>query len=247
MAYTIQDCVTEARGIVQDIDNTAYRVSDADAVIYANSALNTIALHRPDLFSIIGTIALTAGTTLQTAPAGALRLMEIFNVVGGRVVKECSQDDLDSYDNNWHNETAAATTNWVRHPRDPLKFFVSPPPDAPTAAVGLRGQYATPVAAALALGSAIPLSDAYKPVITEYIVWRMESRDDEFVSTPRAMLFFESWKSNLGVSAKTKATADSDVGNRDMQRQLAANTQQGGGGQAQSSQGAAMAAANNAL
>lgn len=223
MAVTLQDCITESRGILQDTDATAYRVSDADMVIYGNGALFTIALHRPDLFSTYGEITLTASETLQSAPAASLRLMEIIRVKAGRVVKECDHDDLDSYDVNWHTVTASASTkNWVRHPRDPNKFYVSPPP---TAGVILIGQWAVSPTI-IAAGAAIPIPDAYKPIIAEYIVWRAESRDDEYVSSPRAAMFLEVWKSNLGVSARTKATADSDVGNRDMQKAMAATQQQ---------------------
>lgn len=217
MAYLISDCMTSARGITNDTDATNYRVSDADYVIYANEALATIALHRPDLFSSFVEITLTASETFQSAPAGTLRLMEIIRVKNGRVVKECSHDDLDSFDVNWHSATAGVPTNWARHPRDPAKFYVSPPAANGTILIGQVAQSPAVVAS----NSALPIPDAYKPVIVEYMVWRAESRDDEAVSQPRAVLFLAAWKANLNVSARTKATADSDVGNRDIQRAVA--------------------------
>lgn len=239
MSLTMQDCMTDARSILQDTDATAYRVSDIDLLRFGNFALMEIALRRPDLFSTFGEIPLTAGETFQSLPAGALRLMEIIRVKTGRVVKECTMDDLDQFDVNWHAEANGVTRNWVRHPRDPVKFFVSPPPAAATV---LIGQYAaTPAIQAAA--AALPIPDAYAPVISDYIVWRAESRDDEYVSAPRAVMFMEAFNVSLGISAKSKATADSNVGNRDIQKALAANQQAGAGAAAPAAPQAAVAQA----
>lgn len=233
MAYLVSDCINEARGILQDRDTTTdYRYSDADMVDYANSALGAIALHRPDLFSTIGTIPVTAATTIQSAPAGSLRIMEVFRINAGRVVKECLHDDLDMYNVNWHNDAAGPTVNWIRHPRDPNKFFVYPQVDAATAIVGLFGQWAASPAIVTA-ASAIPIPDAYKPVIVEYLVWRAESRDDEYVSSPRAVLFLEAFKASLGVSARTKATADADKPTQANQQQQPIGAPNPGASQAQ--------------
>ena len=211
MAYLISDCVNEARGILNDRDNSSgsYRITDADMVDYANAGLGVIAVQRPDLFSNIGTIPLVAGY-IQSAPAGSLRFMEVFGVIGGRVSKECEQRDLDTYNINWPNDAAGPTQNWVRHPRNPNMFFVYPPPDAATIAVGLHGEWsASP--GILTMTSPLPIPDAYKPILVEWMVFRAESRDDEYVSQPRAILFMEAFKSNLGVSEKAKATADNDA------------------------------------
>lgn len=217
--------MTDARSILQDTDAANYRVSDVDLLRYGNFALMEIALRRPDLFSTFDDIPLTTAEAEQTLPAGALRLMEIFRNKNGRVVKECSQDDLDQYDVNWQIAASGIPANWMRHPRDPVRFFVSPPPQANTI---LRGQWAKTPTVITDANTALPIPDAYAPVIADYIVWRSESRDDEYVSAPRAILFLEAFNSSLGISAKTKATADSDVGNRDIQRAMAANVQQGG-------------------
>lgn len=210
MAVTLQQCMTGVRGVLQDTDPTNYRVSDADLVDYGNDAIYEIALRRPDLFSFFGDIPLTAGETYQTLPAGAIRLMDIIRVKGGRVVKECSSDDLDNYDVNWHIATAAPTQNFIRHPRDPVAFYVSPPAPAATTLVG---QWAKSPAL-IAAGDPIPIADVYKPVIEDYMIWRTEARDDEYVSAPRAVLFLEAFNASLGVSAKTKATADADAPSR---------------------------------
>lgn len=218
----MQDCMTDARSILQDTDATSYRVSELDLLRFGNFALGEIALRRPDLFSTFGEIGpLTANETLQSAPAGALRLMEIIRVKGGRVVKECAMDDLDQFNVNWHSVPGATPVNWVRHPRDPVKFYVSPPPPQGTTLIGQWAASPT----ILVAQAPLPIPDAYAPVISDYMVWRAESRDDEFVSAPRATLFLAAFNASLGISAKTKATADSDVGNRDIQKQLAAQAQ----------------------
>jgi hypothetical protein len=210
VAVTLQQCMTGARSVLQDTVGPDYRVSDADLVDYGNDALYEIALRRPDLFSFFGDIPLTAGETLQKLPAGAIRLMDIIRVKGGRVVKECSASDLDGYNVNWHSAAAAVTENFIRHPRDPVAFYVSPPAPVNTT---LTGQWAK-APTALNAGDPIPIADVYKPIIEDYMIWRAEARDDEYVSAPRAVLFLEAFNASLGVSAKTKATADSDAPSR---------------------------------
>lgn len=223
MAKTMQNAMDDARGVLQDRDATNFRWSEADLLAYGNQAVAEIALRRPDLFATFGDIPLTAGETYQVAPAGALRLMDIIRVKGGRVVKECSQDDLDQFNVNWYSDTAAPTKNWMRHPRSPVAFYVYPQAPVSTTLIGMWS--ATPVA--MAASDTFSFSDAYFPLVCHYIVWKAESRDDEAVQSARATLFLAAFNGGLGISAKTKATADSDVGNRDMQRALAANAQQG--------------------
>lgn len=48
MAKTYQDVVTEARVLLQDTDETSYRVSDANLLAIYNRALQALARVRPD-------------------------------------------------------------------------------------------------------------------------------------------------------------------------------------------------------
>jgi hypothetical protein len=223
MAKTMQNAMDDARGVLQDRDATNYRWVDADLLSYGNQAVAEIALRRPDLFATFTQIPLTNVDTYQVAPAGTLRLMDIIRVTGGRVVKECSQDDLDQYNVNWHADAAGPTKNWVRHPRSPLAFYVSPPSDGTIVLTGMLAL--TPVQ--MVATDQFTFSDAYFPIVCDYIIWKAESRDDEAVQSARATLFLAAFNGSLGVSARTKATADSDVGNKDTQTALAASAQQG--------------------
>src|SRR5882672_10071624 len=137
MAVTLGQLLTGVRGVLQDTDVTALRYADADLIDYANDALYEVALRRPDLFSFFGDIPLTAGETFQKLPSGAIRLMQIVRVKGGRAVKEADPDDFDSFNVNWHLDTADVSQNWMRHPRDPVAFYVYP--QAPGATI-LTGQ-----------------------------------------------------------------------------------------------------------
>ena len=208
MAVTLGQLRTGVRGVLQDTDADSPRYSDEDLNDYANDALYEIALRRPDLFSFFGDIPLTAGETFQKLPDGAIRLMDIVRVKGGRVVKEADQDSLDSFNVNWHSDPAGLTQNWMRHPRDPVAFYVYPQAPVATTLIGQWSKTPTPL---VEDEDQVPIADVYKPVIEDYMVWRAESRDDEFVSSPRAVLFLEAFNASLGASAKTKATADRDT------------------------------------
>ena len=57
--------IPEVRDIIKDDDSVAYRNVDGDIVLAVNRALKRIALLRPDLFTTIAPITLTAGILQQ--------------------------------------------------------------------------------------------------------------------------------------------------------------------------------------
>ncbi len=174
------------RALLNDTDSTnGYRYSDDDLVQYCNDALLTLSLLRPDLFSSIGDITCTAATTLQSAPTGAIRILDIFQVKAGRVVTEISRGALDRYNSSWHNDTAAAAQHWMRHDRDPSKFFIYPKAPADQTLVG---QWAAPPTALTSDGT-IPVPASYIPAIKDYMVFAAESVNEEFARECRAAAF----------------------------------------------------------
>ena len=206
-ALLIQAAMTDARGILNDLDaSSGYRYSDSDLVSYANFALAEMAEIRPDLFSVIGDIPCTDSTVIQSAPATSLRLMEIFQVKAGRVVKETTREEMDRFNINWFNDVAAPAKNWMRHPRDPNKFFIYP--QSPLSQV-LVGQYAKSPSPVLST-DVIPVADAYLPAVANYIVARAEARNDESIGNGRSIAFLNAFRAIMGVSVQAKVVADEE-------------------------------------
>lgn len=204
----LNDVITEVRRIIQDT-NTPYRYSDDVLLGFANQALKRIAVLRPDLFAYIGDITCTDGEVVQSAPSDSIRLIEVYRVKNGNGVIETNREALDQAYPTWMNDAAGAAVNFMRHVRNPNKFFIYP--KAPAGQV-LVGEYAqtppdydgvTPIAL---------LPDAYEPVVIDATVFIAESVDNEHVNSQRAQLFQSSFTQALGVAAQSRAITDPERG-----------------------------------
>lgn len=203
-----QDVIDEVRVLINDTRAT-YRYSDDVLLAFVNQAMRRTAVLRPDLFSTFGTVTCVSGTVLQTAPTGSFRLMEVLRIQGGNAVVESNRETMDQNVPTWPNDTAGAAQIWMRHPRDPNKFFIYP--KAPVAAQVLEVEYAvSPTDTVLAGTLALP--DVYLPVIVDCTVFLAQSLDDEYVSSGRAKLFYDAFAQALGIGNQAKVITDTESG-----------------------------------
>lgn len=208
---TPAEVIAEVRRLIQDT-KTPYRYSDPVLLGYVNQTLKRMAILRPDLFGVIADFTTVANTTIQSCPADSLRLIEIFQVKGSTAVTEVDRETLDRTTPGWRVEAAGVPINFMRHVRNPNKFFVYP---APVSGVELVGEYAqTPPNYALDATIAAP-SEAYFPVLVDGVVFLAESIDNEHVNTGRAKLFQDAFVQALGVSLQARVVTDSETGGQD--------------------------------
>ena len=205
----LSDVITEARKLLQDTSSSAslQRFSDSVLLGFANQILKRMALVRPDLFAYVGTITCDAGEVIQSAPSDSIRLMEIFRVQGGSAVRETNKATLDQTYPAWVDATAGACVNWMRHIRNPNKFFIYP--KAPADQV-LVCEYAKAPPDYDASTEVALLSDAYFTTVVDGVVFMAESIDNEHVTSGRAKLFYDSFASSLDASNKAKLFTDID-------------------------------------
>lgn len=204
---TPQTVINDVRVLINDVDTT-YRYSDDDLLRFVNESLKRIAHIRPDLFSTHATLACVASTVVQSAPSDSLRLVDVFQVVGGNALYETDRKTMDLHSPGWRIDTEAAATVWMRHPRSPNKFFIYPP--CPAAGQSLAIEYAQ-VPTDYAIGDTIAeLHDSYKTVVVDCVVFLAQSIDDEHVISGRAKLFYDSFTQSLGISAKAREVADNE-------------------------------------
>ena len=202
----LNDVVTEARRLLQDI-NSPQRYSDAVLLGFANQTLKRMAVLRPDLFAYIGEITCTAGQVLQSPPSDSIRIVEIFQVKDGAGVTEVDRKTLDQTYPGWMNDAAGAAVNWMRHVRNPNKFFIYP--KAPVGQV-LIGEYAKTPTDYAGTDTVDLLPDAYFPMVVDGTVFLAESVDNEHVNSNRAQLFQQSFTQALGVSAQARVMTDTE-------------------------------------
>jgi hypothetical protein len=204
---TPAEIIAEARILLQDTRAT-YRYSDTILLGFVNQSLRRMAVVRPDLFGVITNFTLSAGTVLQSCPADSVRLVEIFQVVGGNAVTEVSRETMDQSTPGWVSEDAGSPVNYVRHPRNPNKFFVYP---RPSAGVQLVGEYVQSPPN-YTINQSISLPDAYYSTLIDGVVFLAESIDNEHVNTGRAKLFQDSFYQGLGVAQQQRVVTDTESG-----------------------------------
>jgi hypothetical protein len=208
---TPADIITEARNLIQDT-RAPYRYSDTLMLGWVNQTLKRMSVLRPDLFSFIGDIPTTANTVLQSCPSDSLRLVEIFQIKNGDAVTEVNRDVLDQMYPNWVNEAAGTPVNFMRHVRNPNKFFLYP---RPSTGVVLVGEYAqVPPAYTIAQAIAL-LPDAYLPIAVDGVVFLAESVDNEHVNSGRAKLFQDSFAQTLATGLQVRSITDTEEGGMD--------------------------------
>ena len=208
---TPQDVITEVRRLIQD-ESAPLRYSDAVLLGYVNQTLKRMAILRPDLFSFITNIPTTANSVVQSCPSDSVRLVEIFQVVGGNAITEVSRDTLDQTTPGWVAEASGTPVNYVRHVRNPNRFFLYP---APTTGTQLTAEYVQSPPT-YTIGQTVGLlPDSYLTTVVDGTVYLAESVDNEHVNSGRAKLFFDSFTQSLGVGLQSRAITDTEEGGLD--------------------------------
>jgi hypothetical protein len=204
---TPAEVIVEVRRIVQD-ESVPYRYSDSVMLGYVNQTLKRMSIVRPDLFSDIADIPTQVGSAVQSLPANALRLLDIFQVKNGAAINEVDRETMNRNYPNWMTETAGVPVNFMRHVKNPDRYFLYPRPEA---GVVLVGEYAvSPPDYALAAEVDL-LADSYLPVVVDGTVFLAESIDDEHVQSGRAKLFYESFANQLSVNLQSRKVTDTKL------------------------------------
>lgn len=208
---TPSEVIAEVRRLIQDT-REPYRYSDVVLLGFVNQTLKRMAMLRPDLFAVIGEFVTTPSSVLQSCPADSLRLIEIFQVKDGNAITEVNRETLDRTAPMWQTEAPGYPVNFMRHVRNPNRFFVYP---RPAPGLVLIGEYAqTPRDYGLSDEVTYPI-DAYFPTVVDGVVFLAESIDNEHVNSNRAKLFQDSFVQSLGVALQSRTLTDTESGGQD--------------------------------
>ena len=201
---TPAEVIAEVRNLISDTRAT-YRYSDVVLLGFVNQTIKRIVAYRPDVFSYIGNFATTADSIIQTLPADAVRLVEVFQVINGTAVTEANRETLDQMYPAWVSETSGAPVNFMRHQRNPTRFFLYPRPAAGTQLL-LEYIQAPPD---YTLNQTITLlPNSFFPIIVDGTVFLAESIDNEHVVAERAKLFYETFIAGINASLATRVIPD---------------------------------------
>lgn len=209
----LNDIITAVRRIIQD-ETEAYRYSDVFLLDFCNQGLRRIQLLRPDLFAYIGTVACVQGEVIQSAPTDSLRIIEVYSIVGGTGCVEADREVLDQTIPSWPNTAEGAAINWMRHVRNPNKFFIYP--QAPAGQV-LQVEYSQVPPTYDGSTTVALLPDAYVPALIDVVVFLAESIDNEHVTSGRAKMYKDLFMSELGATTASLPVTDTENAGQPLQ------------------------------
>lgn len=202
MSFIAQDVLLEVRDMVQDT-LPEYRYSDSFLLRKLDLIMRSTVVLRPDLFTHVAPITCVAGA-MQSAPADSVRLMDVLRNQDDYALKEVNQEALDLLQPGWPGVSNGAAKDWMRYPRDPNRFFVSPPAQAGDTLTIVYAR-STPVTS---LGQTINLQDSYLAALAYGVVWLIESVDAEHVESGRAKLYKDAYDSILAAGLTTRQITD---------------------------------------
>lgn len=204
---TPAEVITEVRRLVQD-QLVPYRYSDAVLLGYVNQSLQRMAILRPDLFTEIVDITTTADVAVQSLPAEAIRLVDIFQVKNGNAITEVDRETMNRNYPGWMSEASGTPVNFMRHVKNPDRYFLYP---RPAAGVVLVGEYSKSPADYTINASIDVIADTYFPIVVDGTVYLAESIDDEHVQSGRAKLFYDSFVEQLGAGLQSRKLTDTKL------------------------------------
>lgn len=212
---TPQEVITQVRVLIND-DNALMpdRFSDTELLGFVNQAIKRACMVRPDLFIVSETITPTVDQVEQELSASVTRIMEVHRVVGGAAIGEVDKETMDRSAPNWTIEDSGTPVNWMRHPRNPRRYFLYPAPETGTE---LEVEYIE-VPDDYAIGDTLILPDSYKSAIIDCVVYLAEVIDNESVETERAKSFYNSFLQALGADFGQREVVDDEDGKPDQRR-----------------------------
>jgi hypothetical protein len=203
---TPAEIIVEARKLLQDT-RIPFRYSDTELLGYVNQTLKRVLTIRPDLFTQTSLVPLQPGDVLQSLPADAHRLVDIYYVDGYNSVNEVERPVFERAYPQWVSDAAGIPLNFIRHARNPTKFFVYP---RPVEGLSLVAEYvATPANYDLNDDILAP-GAGYFSAVVDGVVFLASSIDDEHVSSGRAKLFLDSFLQALSTDLQSRIVTDDE-------------------------------------
>lgn len=212
---TPQEVITQARVLIND-DNVLMpqRFSDTEMLGFVNQAIKRAAMVRPDLFIISEDVTPTADQVEQELPTSVTRIMEVHRVVNGSAIGEVDKETMDRSAPDWTLEDSGTPVNWMRHPRNPRRYYLYP---APSTGTEISVEYIE-VPSDYALSDTMILADSYRSAMIDCVVYLAEVVDNESVESERAKAFYTSFLQSLGADMSQREVVDNESGKPDQRR-----------------------------
>lgn len=218
---TPNDVIVTAKKSLQD--SLFLRAPDkyvADTLLnYVNMAVRKMVMMRPDLFTKLensynAVAGLRVDRVLQTCPTDSYRLVEIFTATNGNAINVLEEVDYAHFvraDRSWSTHPAGVPTKYMRHPRNPNKFFLYPRPSTGTT---LQMEYIQ-VQPTYTLNQTIEgINDNYFPALVDAVVYYVltieNAESSSGIGVGRANMYRNTFYSAIDTSADARLLTDVD-------------------------------------
>ena len=188
---TPQSCITIARLVINDTDSNAYRQPDNELLSYFNDGLKECATENPSYFQTTGDFTCIAGQTEQALTfADAQMFKGVLRIKDGKSVQQMDLEAMQLFNPNWSSDPVGIAQNWTKMADEKLRFYIYP--KAPSMQV-LEVIYIRNPAIYTIAQNVTDIPDVWAAALADYIIFRAESKDDEFVSSGRAVASYNSF------------------------------------------------------
>lgn len=197
------DFINGADGIrVMLLDSAKATWSDVELLGYLNQALRTTAELKPDAYVRREYVAMVAGTR-QELPAGGLAIFDTDeNEDSGREATLVEKSLLDHQNRFWPAATPEVDVqHWCADPRDPRRFYVTPPNDGTGSVSCTFGA----VPDAVALGGQIPLGDSYHYALRCFALAQAYSKNSKRQDLAKVAGLMQEFRQTLGIRNQAQA------------------------------------------
>lgn len=202
---TPDNIITDAKRLAQDstLLRTTDTYSNAALLGFVNQILKQTAILRPDLFTLTADIPTNPNVVEQEMPADSIHLVNILAVKDGGAIVEVSREAMDQFYPQWRSVAAGTPVNYMRHPRNPNRYYLYPRPKVNTT---LTGEYAqTPPTYARMQPIAL-LPDSYQSAMVMGVLMLVAAVENKTTDPARYQQFQAAYEQSLGVSLQAKGT-----------------------------------------
>jgi hypothetical protein len=195
--------IAEARRILLDAGVTAYSADDLFG--FLREALRATANVKKDFYVVTGPIELVPGD-LQELPDGGVNLIKIVRNASGAACTQCDLGLLQEANRAWSAEDPTDDAeNWAFDPRDPTRFWLTPP-SIGGSGIGLVGSYGAVPEVADA-DSEIPVGDENQALLVNFILARSYSISSKRYDPNKEQFYFGQWGSMVGLKSQAQIAA----------------------------------------
>jgi len=207
VSFTPQSAITRA---LQDLSDPSGLTWDATAFMLprVGDAVAEIVRLVPGAYVVKKQITLVAGESMQSAPAGTVRILKMIRNMGtsgsapGRAVRLASEDDMSAIDPDWHaSSTDAEISHWVYDKDTPQIFYVWRRPREAIKIDALVSE----VPAAVGILANVPVTDTYFNPIVAYLKSRAYDKSGRRYDPAKATAHYTAFLQMLGVEKNTNA------------------------------------------